>query len=230
MKRFSLALFTGAVAAVLFSGTVQAAPVPWKFDWTPVTNPASPPGPTATVLSDVASSYATITNEPGRVVNTDHTFITATNITVTSDAETGFPDEFTQHGNVTFILKLTDINSGLPPVTFNFTGTFNTTDPLDPSTVSSESSDLQFTPTGTQDVTQVIGMNEYHIKFKSYTPPGPPGSGNKGSIAYRVTVRNLDIQKAPEPTTMLLAGIGASFMSFSAWRKRRKQANQATIA
>jgi len=227
MKRFSFALFTGAVAAVLFSGTVQAAPVPWKYDWTPVTNPVSPPGPTATVFSDNPGTFATITNEPGRQVNTDHTFITATNITLTSDAEPGFPDEFTQHGNVSFVLKLTDINSGLPPVLFTFTGTFNTTDLLDPSTASSESSDLQFTPTGVQNVTQVIGQNEYTIKYKSYTPPGPPGSTTKGSIAYRVTVRNLDIQKAPEPSTMLLAGLGASFMSFSAWRKRRKQANQA---
>src|SRR2546423_5128008 len=105
MKRFSLALFTGAVAAVLFSGTVQAAPVPWKFDWTPVTNPASPPGPTAQVNSDNPGSFATLTNEPGRTVNTDNTFITATNVTVTSNPAPGFPDEFTQHGNVTFKLN-----------------------------------------------------------------------------------------------------------------------------
>src|SRR5689334_5099329 len=135
MKRFSIALLTGAVAAFLFSGSAQAAPVPWKFDWTPST---------VQVNSDVASSYATLTNEPGRTVNTDHTFITATNISVFSDAEPGFPDEFTQHGNVFFNLKIADINSGLPPVTFKFTGTFNTTDPLDPSTISGQSSDLQF--------------------------------------------------------------------------------------
>jgi hypothetical protein len=215
MKRFSFALFAGAVAAVLFSGTAQAAPVPWTYNFTPST---------LQVNSDNPGSFATITNEPGRVVNTDHTFITATNITVTSNAPSGFPDEFTQHGNVTFSLYLKDNNSN-QNMTFLFNGTFNTTDALNKSTVSGDASNLQFTPLGNQNVVQVLGQNEYTIKFYSYTPPGPPLSGNKGSIAYQVTVRNLDIQKSPEPSTMLLAGLGASFMSFSAWRKkRRKQA------
>jgi hypothetical protein len=226
MKRFSIALLTAAVAAVLFSGTAQAAPVPWTFNWTPVTNPASPPGPTATVLSDNPGSFLTISNEPGRTVTNDHTFITATNISVTSNAPVGFPDEFTLHGNVAFNLFLKDNNSGASG-NFLFTGTFDTMNPLMKSTVSADSSNLQFTPTGVQSINPVLGHNEYDVHFYSYTPPGPPGSGNKGSIAFQVTVRNLDIQKAPEPSTMLLAGLGASFMSFSAWRKRRKQVTMA---
>jgi hypothetical protein len=195
------------------SGTAQAGPVPWTYNFTPST---------LQVSSDNLHSFVTITNEPGRVVNTDHTFITATNIFVTSNAPTGFPDEFTKNGNVTFTLFLKDNNSGNYQ-TFQFTGTFNTTNPLTPSTVSSNASNLQFTPTGNQNVTQVLGQNDYHIRFYSYTPPGPPFSGNKGSIAYQVTVRNLDTPNSPEPSTLLLAALGASFMSFAAWRKRRNQ-------
>src|SRR5262245_45328840 len=99
MKRFSFALLTGAVAAVLFSGTAQAAPVPWTYNFTPST---------LKVISDAPTSFITLTNEPGRIVNTDHTFVTATNISVTSDAPTGFPDEFSTNGGVTFGLFLKD--------------------------------------------------------------------------------------------------------------------------
>jgi hypothetical protein len=157
------------------------------------------------------------------MVNTDHTFITATNIFVTSNAPVGFPDEFTLHGNVAFNLFLKDNNSGASG-NFLFTGTFDTVNPLMKSTVSADASNLQFTPTGIQSINPVLGHNEYDVHFYSYTPPGPPLSGNRGSIAYQVTVRNLDTPPiASEPSTMLLAGLGLSLMSFSAWRKRRKQ-------
>jgi hypothetical protein len=219
MKRFSIALLTAAVAAVLFSGTAQAAPVPWNFNWEPsslkITSATSP------------STYATLTDEPGRTITNDHTFITATNIAVTSNAPAGFTDEFKGPGaNISFSLKLIDITSKQSD-TLIFTGTFATQNPLMKSTVSADSSNLLYTPTGMQSFSQVLGHNEYDVSFYSYTPPGPPGSGNKGSIADKVTVRNVDIQKAPEPSTMLLAGLGASFMSFSAWRKRRKQVTMA---
>ena len=102
------------------------------------------------------------------------------------------------------------------------TGSFKTTDLSDPSEVTSESANVKYLATGIQQITKVLGTNEYTVKFVSYTPPGPPDSGNKGSIAYHVTVRNLDIQKAPEPSTMLLAGLGASFLGLGAWRKRRQ--------
>jgi hypothetical protein len=213
MKRVSV-LWTGALATLLLAGSVQAAPVPWNYNWTPST---------LTVTSDTSpTSFLTLTNEPGRNVNTDHTDTVATAVAVTSDAPTGFPDEFkTSKANVTFSLMIKDLTSNLSH-TFMFTGTFATQNPSDPSTVSAESANVKFTPTGIQNVTQQIGMNEYNIKWVSYTPPGPPGSGNKGSIAYHVEVRQLDIQKSPEPSTMLLAGLGASFLGLGAWRKRRR--------
>jgi hypothetical protein len=216
MKRFSV-LWTGAVAALLLAGSVQAAPVPWNYNWEPST---------LKVVSDTSpTSFLTLTDEPGRTVNTDHTDTVATAIKVTSDAPVGFPDQFTTHpkSDVGFKLTIKDMMSGLSHA-FVFTGTFATQNPLDPSTVSADSANVKFTPTGIQNVTQQIGMNEYNIKFVSYTPPGPPGSGNSSSIAYHVEVRQLDIQKSPEPSTMLLGGFGASFLGLGAWRKRRRQA------
>jgi hypothetical protein len=215
MSRFAV-LWTGAVAALLLAGSVQAAPVPWNYNWEPST---------LKVVSDTSpTSFLTLTDEPGRTVNTDHTDVVATSVAVTSDAPVGFPDKFTSSkANVTFSLTIKDVMSNLSH-SFMFTGTFMTTNPSIPSTVSADSANVQFTPTGTQNMTQQIGNNEYNIKFVSYTPPGPPGSGNKGSIAYHVEVRQLDIQKSPEPSTMLLAGLGASFLGLGAWRKRRRQA------
>src|SRR4051812_38070685 len=132
MKRFFLSLFSRAVSSVLFSGAGQAAPGPREFYWAPRSTPGQNHKP---------GSLATLTNEPGRTVTTDGTFITATNITVTSNAPTGFPDKFMLNGNVGFTLKLTDLSDvSHPAMSFLFTGTFNTTDPLFPSTVSSESS------------------------------------------------------------------------------------------
>jgi PEP-CTERM motif len=218
MKRV-FALLTGALATLLMAGPAQAAPIPWSYDWTPSTTQLN---------SDTSpTSFATLTNEPGRTVNTDKTDITATNITVTSNAPPGFPDMFNNVNadKVTLSLKITDINSGLSN-TFAFTGTFATMNVLDPSTISSDSANLKFTPLSPQQyVWQPVGSpNQYTINFVGYTPPGPPGSGNKGSIAYHVNVVQLDIQKVPEPSTMLLAGFGASFLGLGAWRKRRRQA------
>src|SRR5262249_48762077 len=152
--------------------------------------------------------------------------IVATQVSVSSDAPAGFPDEFKNSPDLTLKLKINDTTSG-QAFTFQFTGSFNTHNPREPSTASIAHPNGKFTPTGTQQVTQQIGDNEYTVKFVAYTPPPPSGAANQGSIAYHVTVRAVDITKnppgqTPEPTSMLLAGIGVSFMGLGAWRKRRQ--------
>lgn len=217
MKRFAVAWLTGAVA-LLLAAPAMAAPVPWKYNWTPSTKKVE-------ADTNGLTSFLELTDEPGVILNTDNTDIIATNINGKSDAPAGFPDEFKTKGNVSFTLTIQDLGSpGQPSANFLFTGTFNTQDPLDPSIIAEESSSVKYTPTGDQSITKVIGNNEYTVQFVSYTPPPPEGSINKGSIAYHVRVRQLDIQKAPEPSTMLLGGLGASFMGFGAWRKRRAKA------
>ena len=230
MKRVFLTCLTGVVAALLLgASSARADNLPWTYNWTPstltVVDPANP------------TSKIHLTNEPldadGNPLSfvgvTGNSDIVATQLFVDSDAPPGFPDEFKDSPSVQFKLKITDSTSGQSGL-FYFTGHFNTTDPNDPSTVSDENTNVKFTPTGTQTYTQQIGNSEYTIKYVSYTPPGPEGAANKGAIAYHVSVRALDITKeppsqTPEPTSMLLAGIGASFMGLGAWRKRRRQGN-----
>jgi len=220
MKRFFVSPWIAATAALLLAGAAHAAPPTWSYNWTPSTT---------TVHTDDSpnTSYLKLTDQ--LVNNTAQTFstdITATNITVVSDAPAGFPDEFITKGDVSFNLKIFD---GASVGNFTFKGTFNTQDPLNPSTVAIGDANVKFTNQSAGPQTLQIGAHQYTVSFVSYTPPPPQGTkdslGNvvSGAIAYHVTVRDLNIQKAPEPSSMILAGLGASFMGLGAWRKRRQK-------
>jgi len=227
MKKFSVTWLTGALAAVLLSGSaVRADSLPWSYNWTPnkttITASDSGVGGTTTKLK--------LTNEPlnefgdpiSEVQVTGDSDIVATQIGVDSDAPAGFPDEFKTGAEISLKLKITDETSGQTN-NFTFGGHFNSPSALVKSTASEESANVKFTTTGDPTQSWIIdGIAEYTISFVAYTPPGPEGATNRGSIAYNVTVRDLQSNKAPEPTSLLLAGIGASFMSISAWRKRRQ--------
>jgi hypothetical protein len=220
MKRFFVSPWMAAAAALLLAGAAHAAPPTWSYNWTPSAT---------TIHTDdsPSTSYLKLTDQ--LVNNTAQTFstdITATNITVVSDAPAGFPDEFITKGDVSFNLKIFD---GVSVGNFNFSGTFNTQDALNPSTVAIGDANVKFTNKTPGSLTQQIGAHEYTVSFVSYTPPPPQGTkdsnGNpvSGAVAYHVTVRDLNIQKAPEPSSMILAGLGASFMGLGAWRKRRQK-------
>jgi len=214
MKRSSVALF-GAVAALLLAGSSARADfVQWRYNWTPST---------LKVVSDTATTtFVSLTNEPlnlpaGRQVSGDSD-IQMTNVKTTSDAPRAAPDVFTASAPVLFNLHLTDVASGaFADLKFNikFGGD-----------VSSVSSHLRVDPAslGTQYTNITLGNNVYDVTNVSYTPPGPPGSDNSGSIAVSVAVRPLDIQKAPEPSTMVLSVVSLSFLGLSSWRKRRQKA------
>jgi hypothetical protein len=223
MKRFSVTLLTGVVAALLLcNSSARADNLPWSYNWTPNT---------LSLPSDNPGTKLKFTNEPtdaggnplSAVSVSGNSDIVATQISVESNAPSGFPDKFTSTPNLQMKLKITDGTSG-QSASFIFQGSFNTTNPSDPSTASSVNSNVKFNILSPTSFTQVIGAAEYTIKYVSYTPPPPAGSANKGSIAFHVTVTGLQIQKVPEPASMLLAGIGASFMGLGAWRKRRRQA------
>jgi hypothetical protein len=55
-------------------------------------------------------------------------------------------------------------------------------------------------------------------------------SDYRGAVANRVTLSSGDIKKSPEPSTLLLAGLGVSFVGFSTWRKRRRQVKADNVA
>jgi hypothetical protein len=225
MKRIFFSPWIAAAAALLLTGSVHAAPPVWNYTWTPSKT---------TVQTDdsPSTSYLKLTDQVGtNQAQTFSTDITATNITVVSDAPAGFPDEFITKGDIALNLRIYD-GAVVDNVfgDFQFQGTFNTQDPLNPSTVAIGDANVKFTNLSLVPLTKIIGAHEYTVNFVAYTPPPPQGTkdtlGNpvSGAVAYHVTVRDLNIQKAPEPSTMLLAGLGASFMGLGAWRKRRQLA------
>jgi hypothetical protein len=225
MKRIFVSPWIAAAAALLLAGTAQAAPPVWNYNWTPTKS---------TVVTDDSpnTSYLKITDQlVNNQAQTFSTDIIATNITVVSDAPAGFPDEFITKGDISFNLRIFDgavVDNIFQD--FTFSGTFNTQDLANPSTVAIGDANVKFTNLTSGTITKTIGTHEYSVGFVSYTPPPPQGTkdsnGNpvSGAAAYHVTVRDLNIQKAPEPSSMILAGLGASFMGLGAWRKRRQLA------
>src|SRR5581483_9871107 len=102
MKRFTVSLWTAAIAAVLLAGSAKAAPPEWRYSWTPSKfDIPSDDSPTSTI-------HLTGENDPQVFGKSD---ITATNISVKSDANPGTPDEFRTTGDLTFTLKITDVAS-----------------------------------------------------------------------------------------------------------------------
>ena len=208
MKR-SVSVFTGALAALLLAGTsARAADIPWGFNWTPSTSKLASSGS--------ANSYLAISNEPGGNSAGNSTSV-VTNLRVFSDAPPvtlGSPT-FTASSPVNFTLQLTDKNSGATH-NFLFTVKFG-------GYINSAAAAVTANFIGTTSYTNVlVGSSFYTVNMPSYTPPGVPGAANAGSISVQVSVNPTQIQKAPEPSTMVLSCVGLSFLGLAGWRKRRQ--------
>jgi hypothetical protein len=65
-----------------------------------------------------------------------------------------------------------------------------------------------------------LGRNLYTVTIGPYTPPGPPDSYEPGSIGARVSVRH-----NPEPSTLVLAGVGLPLVGGAWWWRRRRSRN-----
>jgi hypothetical protein len=192
---------------MLVAGTAARADlVPWSYNW-------SPKDP-AVFADSPGTGKITFTNEPsGNAVGTSD--IVATNLKTFSTADPATPDTFTNKG-YTLFLTLTDKPSG-QSTTFTFNGVFN-------GTISSASSNITNTFTNGNIHTAVLGGNTYTVTIGQFTPPPPPGASNSGSISATaiVSVRNGPPNHGtPEPSSLVLAGLGLTGLGFVSWRKRR---------
>jgi hypothetical protein len=211
MKRSTL-LFTSAVVAMIsLGGSVRADLIDWSYTWT-----NTPPVVTG------GTGGVTLTTQPTSLLAEGNSDIVATNMSIFSSANPKTPDSLSG-GNYTLQLAITDGTS-------NTTGTFTFTGQLS-GTYSQQNSNITNTFTSPTVVSQVIGNNTYQVTIGPFSPPGPPTSTTlTGSIAafVQVTAGNngggggTTVQDVPEPTTMLLAGLGLSFLGGAAWRKRRQ--------
>jgi hypothetical protein len=179
-----------ALAVVLLgAGEVRADPVAWGYDWT-ATPPFVPDG----------AGRVTLSNETFHQMVGDSQVV-ATNLKVFSTADPTSPDVFgPAEGNYSLAIKLTDLDTGLF-ATLTFTGQLQ-------GTFSASSANVTNTFTGMTTQTVTLGMHAYTVTMTSYTPPGPPEQGNLGSIGATVEVREADILRVPEPTSLGLAKLG----------------------
>jgi PEP-CTERM motif len=208
MKRLTLLLTSAVAALIALGGSVRADQIAWQYTWSP--NPVSIVG-----SGGGGISFTTESNTQNAAGNSD---IVATNLFAFSTAQPGSPEQLV-NGAYSLTLTLID-GASQQSGSLTFGGTMS-------GTFSQNNTNLtNVFNQATQTQSIVLGGNTYAVTINSFSPPGPPLSGNLyGGISAFVQVTGggggVGIQDVPEPSTMVLAGVGLSFLGGAAWRKRR---------
>jgi hypothetical protein len=209
-----------------------AAEVHWSYNWTPSTLalPADAPG----------TGGLSLTNEPANNAS-GNSDIVATNLRTFSSAPSTAPDHFT-NASYSLTLSVTDTDTKTSG-TLHFGGLFN-------GILSSTYANVKNAFTGQTTQTLTLGGDLFTVSIGPYSPPGIPSSKNAGSIAAHVDVTPATSpppeppppppsppppsppppepppspppspQSAPEPSTLLLSGLGLSYLGLASWRRR----------
>ena len=218
MKRSTL-LFASALAVLIaLGGSVRADLIAWTYSWQR--------DPVSIAADGAGTGGVSLTNEANAKDAAGNSDIVATNLRVFSTASASTPDQLVTNGAYTLSLTLIDGTSPTGPSgTVTFTGKLSGTFSANNSNITN----VFNSPTAQSVVlgNTTTGFNTYTVTIGPYSPPGPPSASNAGSIAAFVAVTpgtgggGVGVQDVPEPSTMLLAGLGLSFLGGAAWRKRR---------
>jgi hypothetical protein len=236
-------LFTPAAAllTLLFLTGTRASADPidpttaqWSYNFTPGTVvPSGTPGAVqvspgvfvnqvnAVAADAPGTGGVSFTNEPQRSV-TGSSDIVASNLRVFSSADPSSPDKLSSGGAYSFVLVVTDKASGDSAV-LTFTGKLS-------GTFSASNANVTNAFTGQTSQSVTLGNFTYTISFpaSNFSPPGPPLASNAGSISAHVAVADASSgggpgpATVPEPTTLVLSGLGLALMGAAGWRKRRQ--------
>jgi hypothetical protein len=212
MKRL-LPLNAAALAvALLACAPARADLIKWSYRWdAPAFVYASPTG------SDTGGIVLFKTD--GRHVSQASTDVVAANLKEVSDAKVASPDVFgPDQGKFTLTLTIKDDLSKLSDK-LSFTGQLKGSFSATTSGVGVD----WLTPT--TEVMQ-LGTSKFIVTVNSFLPPGPASQKNQGGIGAHVEVIDPPSPN-PEPSALLLAGVGAA-LAGAAWRKRRRKAQAGT--
>jgi hypothetical protein len=202
---YSPASLGGTVLALLLAGGAARADfISWSYNW------SRSPG---VIASDnhPATGYITLTDESLKNAVGDSNIV-ATNLRTYSTATAADPDRFTAKV-YTLTLFLLDQDSGRS-TTLRFTGQFD-------GTLTSASANIQNTFLGPTTQTVVLGDHLYTVTLDHYSPPGPTGAVNSGSISAHATITVATVFQQPEPGTLVLACLGAGLLALAGRRGRR---------
>ena len=237
MKRSLTALFV-ALALLVVGTSAQADTTPpvgdvlWEYNFTPVM-PAPPVGGGGAGLyaDNAVGSNAgiTFTNDSTKTAEGPSKSIVASNLKAFSPSTGKF--EFTNGGNWSMSMVLTHSDANGPhSKTLMFGGKFD-------GDFSWGKSNLTNTMLGFYDANGLLTENEsmkvtlgaydFTVTLIPVIMPGQTSSGIQGAIGAKVDIAATGSGEpagTPEPSTMLLAGFGMTFLGASAWRKRRARA------
>jgi hypothetical protein len=210
----SLPRCAGIALAVLFGTGLSAHAdlIPWSYNWEP--------SPAKISADGGGSGWIALTNEPSRAVEGSSNTV-VTNLRTFSTAPQGVPDTF-NHAAYTFTLHLKDTNSQSSG-SLTFSGFFS-------GLVTDSNANLKNTLTSPPTQQLSLGGNTYTVSIGTYTPPGPPGASNAGSLNALVTVAPGNTgggggggSGTPEPSTLTLAALALPCVSLAGWRKRQRR-------
>jgi hypothetical protein len=184
--------------------------VAWSYDFTS--------GAPQVFADGTTSSGVSFTNEQTTPA-IGKTGVVATQLKVFSTAPDNNKDFITgSNGNYTLVMNIGTSASGtLQTGSLTFTGTLA-------GSMSQNSAAVTNSFSGPTSQSLTLGNYIFTVTFDGYSHPGPPSASDQGSISASVTVTTPTINNvdSPEPSTMLLSGLGLMGALGAAWRKRRR--------
>jgi len=210
-----------AVALLLLAdASARADLIQWGYNWEPSSAKISADGSAAPAGQ---AGYLSLTDATSKAAAGNSNTV-VTNLRAFSTASSASPDVFA-HADYSFTLHLQDIASQQTgDVTFS--GFFK-------GTLTANSANIQIMPTTPTTETVNLGGNTYTVTLGTYSPPGPPGAANAGSLNAVVSVAPTGggvISSAPEPSSLILASLALPCLGLSGWRKRRNKMSTACLA
>jgi len=221
MKRLLTAQAWAVVLLLLAGSSARATLITVdNLKWTYNFNPSfSNPADKAVYADGNKSAGVNFTNEDTKLAVGSSDLVATNMRTFVFGFSPGTSPEHITGPNGNYFLTLV-LNSkdakGDHTATLKFSGTLK-------GTMSSQNANVANIPGADAVQVAVLGDFTFTVAMNQYTAPGIPTAAGAGSIGGHVTITNtLRPAEVPEPSTMLLSGLGLTFLGAASWRKRAR--------